>query len=518
MKRATPALLVAASGLILWYSLVFRTHFQLEDAFITFRYAANLVRGDGFVFNPGERVLGTTTPLQTLLLALFSLPFGPRSIHNVAAVIMPLFGIGAGIAAYAALTKRGMSLLGAALGITFFYANTAVIRTGIGGMETPMVLFLMALSLWALVSGRAALTGMFCGLLFLCRVDTLIWTGLLFAFNLMKPRRDLLPQSFAFAIVVLPWLIFATVYFGSPLPNSMLAKGVVRPGMENILLAPERMIMYLIWFLQGTGVKRNLAQLPLWLPLIALGARRILRTSPKDLGLLVIFPPVYALLMYVGRAPRYEWYLLPITFPSLLLAGVGVWELYAAIRRMSSPKLARLVPIAAAAIAVAGFGWYCAKGVPTITCHLRMAQENENGLRRELGLWLRETTSQDATVAMEAIGYQGYYSERKTIDMAGLVTPQSVEYKRRTQQNGEIFDWILRDFEPDYIVLRSFEVDENKHFNGGPLFLTSEKEQQFHQRYQEARRFRAPYWKSAPLVRHLTVYEKRNLNDKAPDP
>ncbi len=41
-----------------------------DDAYITFRYARNLISGLGYVFNPGEHVLGTTTPLYTLYLAL----------------------------------------------------------------------------------------------------------------------------------------------------------------------------------------------------------------------------------------------------------------------------------------------------------------------------------------------------------------------------------------------------------------------------------------------------------------
>jgi len=42
---------------------------MIDDAFITFRYARNIVHGLGFVYNAGERVLGTTTPLYTLLMA-----------------------------------------------------------------------------------------------------------------------------------------------------------------------------------------------------------------------------------------------------------------------------------------------------------------------------------------------------------------------------------------------------------------------------------------------------------------
>ena len=44
----------------------------IDDAFITFRYARNLLNGAGFVYNPGEQVLGTTTPLYTLLMAALS--------------------------------------------------------------------------------------------------------------------------------------------------------------------------------------------------------------------------------------------------------------------------------------------------------------------------------------------------------------------------------------------------------------------------------------------------------------
>src|SRR5687767_10254365 len=40
-----------------------------DDPFITYRYAANLHDGLGFVYNPGERILSTTTPLYTLILA-----------------------------------------------------------------------------------------------------------------------------------------------------------------------------------------------------------------------------------------------------------------------------------------------------------------------------------------------------------------------------------------------------------------------------------------------------------------
>ena len=46
--------------------------FAIDDFFITHRYAWNLAHGYGFVFNPGERVFGTTAPGLGLLLAAVS--------------------------------------------------------------------------------------------------------------------------------------------------------------------------------------------------------------------------------------------------------------------------------------------------------------------------------------------------------------------------------------------------------------------------------------------------------------
>src|SRR5262245_3913264 len=58
-----------------WSALVALVLFWLfgergyDDPYITYRYAADLARGAGFVYNQGERLLSTTTPLYTLILA-----------------------------------------------------------------------------------------------------------------------------------------------------------------------------------------------------------------------------------------------------------------------------------------------------------------------------------------------------------------------------------------------------------------------------------------------------------------
>ena len=43
---------------------------QMDDPYITYRYARNLADGRGFIYNEGERVLGTTARLYAALLSV----------------------------------------------------------------------------------------------------------------------------------------------------------------------------------------------------------------------------------------------------------------------------------------------------------------------------------------------------------------------------------------------------------------------------------------------------------------
>ncbi len=65
--RAVLSWSLLACILLLLHGLSF--HFMVDDAFISFRYAHNLVTGHGLVFNPGERVEGYSNLLWVLLVA-----------------------------------------------------------------------------------------------------------------------------------------------------------------------------------------------------------------------------------------------------------------------------------------------------------------------------------------------------------------------------------------------------------------------------------------------------------------
>src|SRR4030067_291523 len=73
MSRRSWAVLVALIVILALAARLLPGPRTIDDSYITFRYARNLLAGEGFVFNPGEHVLGTTTPLYTMLLGSLAL-------------------------------------------------------------------------------------------------------------------------------------------------------------------------------------------------------------------------------------------------------------------------------------------------------------------------------------------------------------------------------------------------------------------------------------------------------------
>jgi len=99
-RNSVLLLTLASIAIAAWLAFKLFTSLTLEDALITYRYAQNLAEGNGFVFNIGERVLGTTTPLWALLLGFAGWLFGPDRIPIVSNVFMFAASLCAGLFTY----------------------------------------------------------------------------------------------------------------------------------------------------------------------------------------------------------------------------------------------------------------------------------------------------------------------------------------------------------------------------------------------------------------------------------
>lgn len=510
---------VSAFGIMILIAVVwiwFRvyTGICLEDALITYRYAENLAGGRGFVFSPGERVMGTTTPLFTIMLAMCGAVLGVRQIPVISSVCGILAGLGAGWLTYALCIRLQFPRWVALFALAALCLHPDTLWTSTGGMETPLVLLFMALSLYAVSSGRYSLAALASSLLVFTRPDGVIWAAMIAGIVCTRDRTTCGRSLGIGLLILVPWVAFSSVYFGSPVPHSLVAKRAMSHYTPVSLTASE-FKAYFLWVLASLGFPARGKALSgvfwLWACFVVAGAVSITREPRRRfLWPVAVFPVLFGGALWLGRAPRvFQWYLLPVTWCGIILGTAGiaaVWEHLAAWCRAGSIPRACARVIMGASLCFLAAGLYCRDRQECI--YQRGWQINENGLRQVVGEWLREHTPEGSSVAMEAIGYQGVYSGRRIIDLAGLVSPDVVKTFYESTTSAEAFFKIVRDLRPDYMVLRSYEVDRNICFRGGRLFDTEEQRRYFMSHYREAKRFSAPLPMLWGPLSYLTVYAR----------
>ena len=200
-----------------------------DDAYASLRYASNLAHGQGFVFNPGERVLGTTSPLHAFLLAALGKVFGITHLVAITVILGLFASLGLLYCSERLLRRVGIPVevkwtyLCVLAFLPSFLANTS------SGMETPLVLFLMSVSIYLAVQDRLTALAIVGILLFLARVDTGLWLLALGGHILLmkgRPLRRLAVPLVIFLSGVISWLVFSRLYFGSIVPESIVGKAM----------------------------------------------------------------------------------------------------------------------------------------------------------------------------------------------------------------------------------------------------------------------------------------------------
>ena len=65
----------------------------------------------------------------------------------------------------------------------------------------------------------------------------------------------------------------------------------------------------------------------------------------------------------------------------------------------------------------------------------------------DLSRWFRENTKPDESIAYIEIGYLGYYTDNRIIDLAGLVLPDVTPHVAKGD-----FAWAFWHYKPDYYI------------------------------------------------------------------
>jgi hypothetical protein len=472
-----------------------------EDALITFRYVENLAAGNGFAYNPGEAVLGTTCPLWTLLLAT-ARRLGAPDTAAAARVLAVLLDAATLAILFSALRRqRGRSL--ALLWGALFATSSGIVPITMSGMETPLLLFSMSVA-FAGWTGRRSTFALGLAMTALTRIDGLLFAGVFLAAALLRDRRWALRQAAWTALLLAPWIVYARATFGDVLPQSLRAKRVayafdlarsLRPFLARYTpFGGDGHASFLLHLFSSTAV--------------AAGILESIRRRRPFLPLAVWFT-LYLFLFATSGVAIFPWYLTPATFAHDILLALGLTVPLAALKRARGGRAAGRATGAAALALVA-------VNLATIGVRLpeyREIQGIEDELRRPIGEWLRENTPPGGSVFLEPIGYIGYHAGPavRIIDEVGIVSPEVTALRRRGP--GWYVD-ALRALEPDLVVQYARSLEENvAEGTTGPLFRDAGERAWFFDRYEEVRRFEV-----RDGYPHIERKEKRYIVFRRVDP
>jgi hypothetical protein len=421
--------------------LVWRFWFVTDDAFISFRYARNLVLGYGLRYNPGEHppVEGYSNFLWVLLCAVFEhfrmdVTFWPLLVSAACgtALLWLLFDV---------LHRR--------LGVNLVVASLATLSVGCfppfavwstSGLATVPFALLVLVTFERLVLRRAGPDGIGGGvaglLLALIRLEGIAWVLVILVLAIVaglltgqRRFRSFLPFLLIVGLGYAAYFGWRYAYYDVLLPNTAQVKGDL--DAANLSRGVNYVVMYALTFLTPA--------------LIVPGSVVALRRKRVAVGLPVAAMawafPVYAIVvtgdfMAMGR------FLVPgFAFSAVLLA----WMLEDLWGRTAFRR-AGCVAAGLAVVALGllpGWDWHVVPEATRVRFRFRFntppfktefeqwqSQARNAAEWAELGRALasyvqhRDLPDQHPSYVAGAIGAVGYYSDLYIYDRNGLVTPE----------------------------------------------------------------------------------------------
>lgn len=406
--------------------------YALDDFFITYRYADNLAREDGFRFNPGETVFGTTAPGHGLLLAALAAVSGaplPRVGSAVTALAVAWICALLIRASYPQRRYEGVLAAWLLAANTFFWLH-------IGGEVFTVTALLMTAG--HLAARRPVAAGIVAGLAVWFRPDAALGVAALGTLLLVRGRR--LPHRFGWpaAAVIASGLLAAWAWFGSVFPETLEAKRLQTQWRPDIWPSG---VDFWPRFLQHVAENHFLGTL---IPLVAfglVGCALALRRADDAVRTLVLWAATTIVVYPLLGVAMYPWYGLPLLFALITGFAYAVGAAGRAVAAYFDPArpatptgrpprraLGAIAAIAAGLAVAALLSW------PLADLTWRRTRDllaNDGGaprleIYREAGHWLAAHSPVDSRIAALEVGALAYYSQRHVHDILGLVSPASL--------------------------------------------------------------------------------------------
>jgi hypothetical protein len=437
----------AALAVLLAHASLFR--FVIDDAYISLRFAQNLVEGHGLVFNPGEPVEGYSNLLWVLLGAAglkLGLPalVWLRVLGSVAAAGVLL--LAPGLVRRLTPDADASPLAGPAAQLLVALTGAVACWTW-AGLETPLFALLVLLG-WRAALDRAPLTAGAAGvLLTITRPEGVAVGGLflLWAMLAAPDRRRALAGAAVFAGGVAAFFLWRHAVYGSWLPNTYYAKtgdaaGQLKTGLPY---TGDFLLRYGLP-LAATGLAAG------WRGARGLPVRRTLLPTAGVL----LFWTAYVTVIGGDMLGMFRFWV-PV-LPMLVIAAVAMAAAAGWLRR--PPWAGALVVVLGAVLLVSSF-----QGRERRLVAIHMSEANLGGWMLA-GDAMARLLPADATVALGPAGYIPWKTGMRTLDFYGIVTPHIAHrdvdfghgYAGHEKTDGP---WIVRQ-QPDYILIGNVDITD----------------------------------------------------------
>jgi arabinofuranosyltransferase len=426
-----------------------------DDAYVSFRYARNLVRGAGLVYNPGERVEGYTNFLWTLLAAAPLAAGADDPLTFMHAVSAALW-----FAAYALLLALGIALWADGVWAAPLIALPLALHWSfnlwfVSGMETPLVtaLTIAAVAAATLDPRRhwwAPAAVSTCGVaLMLTRPDGAIEFAALVAVIAMldggwiigarRWRTAVLLPAIPVIAIWVPYQIWRVAYYGAWLPNTYYAK-----------------VAYLTFYARGWAYLRTYVDIYRLRWFAALAVCGAAAAPPRTMAQRYLFASLAvtaAVAFYVVRlgGDFMEWrFLTPVSgvfYPAAVLGAAVLGERLAASRTRAADRRG-LAGFLAGAVTAAALAAMTRAAMPLAQTVGMPDQETIALLRRytdpgrydwrSAGRLCAAAVPAGARIATTSAGIIPYLCDRACLDLHGLTDPEIAHSPVDPRRGGRI--------------------------------------------------------------------------------
>jgi len=441
---------------------------MFDDGLTTITHARNVPLGLGLVHHAGEGpVHGFTSALGVLI------PLAGELIHEGSGMVtMRLASLLAAVVtiAYARFLCRdlGIAAFPTAFVLAYLAFDQNMIFFGMSGMETQVAVAVLLAGVYHVRRAEFVPAGIALGLAPLVRPEFVLWLApALVYLAVISLRRTALSACIAAAIVA-PWVVFTTFYYGSPIPNTIIAKstitpipsfftgGSITPWWNWLLEQISGHLVILLEHLQPFREVWSTAATPVPGPLLV--AVAIAAVYFFVLGLVAasrmrdMWPAIASLSLFMAyriyflpAVNYYEWYLPPFLAVMMVIVALGMQRM--AITMPAPPKAA------AVALAVA-----FAIHMPFSFVVEGKVQSVEDQVRTQAALYLKDHVQPGQSVVSESAGYVGFYGGVKLYDYPGLTSRTSVRALQALPPGQRDIQHLIEALHPDWVILRPWEL------------------------------------------------------------